>query len=339
MRRATVRALGGWSSDADRHELLRRLTREAAPGSIVHLARLLVHSAAPSPAPLVRAAPARVLQSPAPRVSLIVPTRDGADVLATCIRSIRARTRYDDYEIIIVDNGSVQERTRQLFAELRTDPAIRILSRPEPFNFSRLNNAAAREATGTILGLINNDIEVTRGEWLVEMVALALRPETGCVGAKLLYPDGRIQHAGVVVGLGGVAGHAHRFAPADDPGYLERLRFAHDVSAVTAACLLIRREVFDAVGGLDEELTVAFNDVDFCLRVRAAGYRNLWTPFAELIHHESASRGSDITPAKAKRFAQEYGAMQRRWGEVLLNDPYYSPHLTYDREEFSLRLR
>jgi GT2 family glycosyltransferase len=260
-------------------------------------------------------------------------------VLATCIRSIRARTRYDDYEIIIVDNGSVQQRTHDLFAELRADPAIRILARPEPFNFSRLNNAAAREATGTILGLVNNDIEVTHGAWLAEMVALAVRPATGCVGAKLLYPDGRIQHAGVVVGLGGVAGHAHRFARADDPGYLGRLRHVHDVSAVTAACLLIRREVFDAVGGLDEELTVAFNDVDFCLRVREAGYRNLWTPFAELTHHESASRGSDITPAKAKRFAQEYAAMQRRWGAALLNDPYYSPHLTYDREEFSLRLR
>ena len=143
----------------------------------MHLAKLLVHSAAPSSAPPVRAAPARMLPSPAPRVSLIIPTRDGAEVLATCIRSIRARTRYDDYEIIIVDNGSVQERTKQLFAELRADPAIRILSRPEPFNFSRLNNAAAREATGTILGLVNNDIEVTHGEWLAEMVALAVAPD------------------------------------------------------------------------------------------------------------------------------------------------------------------
>jgi GT2 family glycosyltransferase len=306
---------------------------------VVHLAKLLVHSAGSTAVPPIRVAPARALPRSVPRVSLIIPTRDGAEVLATCIRSIRARTRYDDYEIIIVDNGSVQQRTHDLFAELRTDPGIRILERPEPFNFSRLNNAAARAATGTILGLVNNDIEVTHGEWLAEMVALAARPTTGCVGAKLLYPDGRIQHAGVVAGLGGVAGHAHRFARADDPGYLDRLRHVYDVSAVTAACLVIRRAVFEAVGGLDEELTVAFNDVDFCLRVREAGYRNLWTPFAELVHHESASRGSDITPAKARRFAQEYAAMQRRWGAALLNDPYYSPHLTYDREEFSLRLR
>ena len=180
---------------------------------------------------------------------------------------------------------------------------------------------------------------MTHENWLGEMVALAVRQDVGCVGAKLLYPDGRLQHAGVVIGLGGVAGHAQRFARADDPGYLERLRAVHEVSAVTAACLVVRREVFDAVGGLDEGLTVAFNDVDFCLRVRAAGYLNLWTPFARLVHHESVSRGRDFTPAKAKRFADEYAAMQRRWGAQLLNDPYYSPHLTYDREDFSLRLR
>jgi GT2 family glycosyltransferase len=276
---------------------------------------------------------------PAPRVTLIIPTRDGADVLATCIRSIRALTRYPDYEIVIVDNGSVQDGTRRLFAELSADPAIRILPRPEPFNFSRLNNAAASEATGSILALVNNDIEATHEDWLGEMVALAIRQDVGCVGARLLYPDGRLQHGGVVIGLGGVAGHAHRFARADDPGYLGRLRAVHEVGAVTAACLVVRREVFDAVGGLDEGLTVAFNDVDFCLKVRAAGYLNLWTPFARLIHHESLSRGRDVTPAKAKRFADEYASMQRRWGAQLLYDPYYSPHLTYDREDFSLRLR
>ena len=180
---------------------------------------------------------------------------------------------------------------------------------------------------------------MTDGEWLGEMVALALQPDVGCVGARLLYPDGRIQHAGVVVGLGGVAGHGHRFAPANVPGYLGRLNAVHEVSAVTAACLLIRRDAFDAVHGLDEDLTVAFNDVDFCLRVRAAGYRNLWTPFAALIHHESVSRGRDLTPAKAKRFAGEFAMMRRRWGADLLHDPYYSPHLTYDLEDFSLRLR
>ena len=340
LRRATVREIGGWRADVPdaQHDLLLRLTRIAEPRAVVHLAKALAHTAEPVPVPSARKA-APEIPDPPPRVSLIIPTRDGADVLATCIRSIRSCTHYPDYEIIIVDNGSVQDRTKRLFAEFAADPAIKIMPRPEPFNFSRLNNAAAREATGSILALINNDIEVTDENWLAEMVALAVEPKTGCVGAKLRYPDGRLQHAGVVIGLGGVAGHAHRFARADDPGYLGRLRGVHEVSAVTAACLVIRREVFDAVGGLDEGLTVAFNDVDFCLKVRAAGYLNLWTPFAELVHHESVSRGRDLTPAKAKRFADEYATMQRRWGAQLLNDPYYSPHLTYDREDYSLRLR
>lgn len=343
MRRETVRARGGWRPEAGgahHHDLLLRLTKDAAPRAIVHLAKLLVHGSTEADRPLGgQVAPKSNVPSPAPRVSLMIPTRDNASVLETCVRSMRSRTRYQNYEIVIIDNGSVEEKTKRLFAELSRDPSIRILSRPGPFNFSALNNAAAREATGDILGLVNNDIEVTREDWLDEMVALAMRPETGCVGAKLLYPDGRIQHAGVVIGLGGVAGHGHRFARPDERGYLDRLRAVHNVSAVTAACLLIRREVFDDVGGLDESLTVAFNDVDFCLKVRAAGYLNLWTPFAELIHHESVSRGRDLTPSKARRFADEYATMQRRWGADLLNDPYYSPHLTYDREDFSLRLR
>ena len=342
MRRETVRSLGGWRAEAaaHRHDLVLRLTNSAEPRATVHLAKVVVHGMAEANTPGRDQAPARrSVPTPEPRVSLIIPTRDNADVLATCIRSIRSRSRYGNYETIIIDNGSVEEKTKRLFAEFSSDPSIRILPMPGPFNFSRLNNAAAREATGEILGLVNNDIEVTREDWLTEMVALALRPEVGCVGAKLLYPDGRIQHAGVVIGLGGVAGHGHRFARGDDPGYLNRLRTVQNVSAVTAACLVIRREVFERVGGLDEGLTVAFNDVDFCLRVRAAGYLNLWTPFAELIHHESVSRGRDLTPSKARRFADEYATMQRRWGAELLSDPYYSPHLTYDREDFSLRLR
>jgi O-antigen biosynthesis protein len=341
LRRDTVQRLAGWRSAGrtPQHDLISRLADSAEPRAIVHLAKLLVHGPAERQTPRC-AAEARSRATPsAPRISLIIPTRDNADVLATCIRSIRSRTRYDNYEILVVDNGSMEGKTKRLFAELSSDPAIRILPRAEPFNFSRLNNVAARAAAGTILGLINNDIEVQREDWLDEMVALAMRPDVGCVGAKLLYPDGRIQHGGVVLGLYGVAGHAHRFAAADEPGYLDRLRAVHEVSAVTAACLLVRKQVFDQVGGLDENLAVAFNDVAFCLKVRAAGYLNLWTPFAELIHHESASRGRDLTPAKAQRFAGEYAIMQRRWGRALLNDPYYSPHLTYDGEDFSLRQR
>ncbi|MEA2879121.1 MAG: hypothetical protein QOF14_4317 [Hyphomicrobiales bacterium] len=338
----TVRALGGWRDTAKellQHDLILRLSKSVEPHTIVHLAKVLVHrrDERQISLPLETSKPRRLTSGP--RVSLIIPTRDNADLLATCIRSIRSHTSYDNYEILIVDNGSIAEKTKRLFAELGSDAVIRILPRPEPFNFSRLNNSAAREATGAIIGLINNDIEVTREDWLDEMVALAMRPEIGCVGAKLLYPDGRIQHAGVVVGLYGLAGHAYRLARSDEPGYFNRLRTVHNVSAATAACLVVRKEVFEQVGGLDEGLAVAFNDVDFCLKVRAVGYRNVWTPFAELVHHESVSRGRDLTPEKASRFADEYTIMQQRWGEQLLSDPYYSPHLTYDAEDFSLRLR
>lgn len=331
-------ALGGWRAEESAHDFARRVTGAVAPDAIVHLAKVLTHRshhADPLPRSHLRAGEAESM----PRVSLIIPTRDRAELLEPCVRSIRARTRYPNYEILIVDNGSVEEKTARLFDELTKDKAVRVLPQPGPFNFSRLNNVAAREATGDMLALVNNDIEAIDDHWLDEMVSLAWQPEVGCVGAKLLYPDGRLQHAGIAIGLGGVAGHAHRFEPKNAPGYLGRLRTAHEVSAVTAACLLVRREVFDQVGGLDEELQVAFNDVDFCLKLRAAGYLNIWTPFAELIHHESVSRGRDFTPTKAKRFADEYATMQRRWGAVLLNDPYYSPHLTYDREDFSVRLR
>jgi GT2 family glycosyltransferase len=340
LRAATVRSVGGWRAEAGsacRHDLLLRLAARVAPETIVHVAKVLVHTAEATEPPLAR--PHYAVPMPPPRVSLIIPTRDSAALLETCISSIRRHTRYPDYEILIIDNGSVEDTTKALFARLTADPAIRVLPRPGPFNFSALNNSAVGEATGSIVGLVNNDIEATEDGWLDEMVALAARPDAGCVGARLLYPDGRLQHGGIVIGIGGVAGHAHRFAPPSAPGYLNRLRTVQNMSAVTAACLLVRKSVYDQVSGLDEGLTVAFNDVDFCLRVRAAGYLNLWTPFATLTHHESASRGRDMTPAKARRFADEYAAMQKRWGADLLADPYYSPNLSYDREDFSVRPR
>jgi len=260
-------------------------------------------------------------------------------MLSACIDSIRNRTRYRNYEILIVDNGSVEKRTTELLKTLSTDPSIRVLQQPGPFNFSALNNTAVGISAGDVICFINDDIEALNEDWLEQMLVLAEQGAVGCVGAKLVYPDRRIQHGGIVLGLYGLAGHAHRFAKHDDPGYLDRLTAVQDVSAVTAACLLVRRRVFDQVGGLDEQLAVAFNDVDFCLRVRAAGYLNVWTPFAELVHHESVSRGRDLSLGKSRRFAAEYATMQQRWGRELLNDPYYSPHLTHDREDFSLRLR
>jgi GT2 family glycosyltransferase len=340
MRRDTVCALDGWSVShgGPHHDLALRLTTRVKPETSVHVAKLLFHQPADSVAAgQAVASPARAKVSS--RVSLIVPTRDNAEMLSACIESIRKRTRYQNYEILIVDNGSVKGSTIALFDKLKVDPAVRIVPQPVPFNFSALNNAAVGMSTGDVVGFINDDIEVLSEDWLEQMLLLAEQEQVGCVGAKLVYPDRRIQHGGIVLGLYGLAGHAHRFAQHDDPGYLDRLRGIQNVSAVTAACLLVRRRVFDEVGGLDETLAVAFNDVDFCLRVRAAGYLNVWTPFAELIHHESVSRGRDLSPAKSRRFAAEYAAMQERWGFELLNDPYYSPHLTYDREDFSLRLR
>ena len=197
-----------------------------------------------------------------------------------------------------------------------------------PFNYSAINNFGARHAKGTVIGLVNNDIEVINPEWLTEMVSQCLRPEIGCVGAKLYYSNDTVQHAGVILSLGGVAGHSHKHFPRNHPGYFHRLSLVQTLSAVTAACLLIRKEIFDLVSGLDEKnLKVAFNDVDFCLKVREAGYRNLWTPYAELYHYESISRGAEDSPEKIARFTQEVNFMKAKWTDYLERDPFYSPNL------------
>jgi len=206
-----------------------------------------------------------------------------------------------------------------------------------PFNYSALNNAAAKLARGDVLGLLNNDLEVISPDWLLEMVSHAVRPNIGAVGAKLWYPNDTLQHGGVILGLGGVAGHAHHNILRGMFGYFGRAKVVQNFSAVTAACLLVRKSIYEEVGGLNEpNLQVAFNDVDFCLRVREAGYRNIWTPYAELYHHESATRGFEDTPEKQARFAKEVKYMRQRWGDLLLNDPAYSPNLTLDHGDFSL---
>ena len=207
-----------------------------------------------------------------------------------------------------------------------------------PFNYSAINNFGVRHAKGEIIGLVNNDIEPINGSWLAEMVRQVLRPEIGCVGAKLYYPNGTLQHGGVILGLGGVAGHAHRFFPRQSDGYCGRLKLAQNLTAVTAACLLLRKNVFNEVRGLNEpRLAVAYNDVDLCLKVHQAGYRNLWTPYAELYHHESISRGADNTPKKRARWLKEMAYMRRTWAHLLDNDPAYNPNLTLVYEDFSLR--
>lgn len=273
---------------------------------------------------------------PAPRVSLIVPTRDRLSLLKPCIEDLLNKTDYPDVEVIIVDNGSTEPETLAFLAAIAAHPKVRVLRIEGPFNFSALNNSAARIATGEILGFINNDIAVIAPDWLHEMVSQLTPQDVAVVGAKLYYGNDTLQHGGVVLGIGGVAGHAEKHAARKAFGYFGQLQATRSISAVTAACMLIRRKVFEEVGGFDEvNLAVAFNDVDLCLKVRAAGHRIVWTPYAALYHLESASRGADTDPAKAKRFEREVLYMLRRWGPVLEQDPYYNPNLALTSESLS----
>lgn len=278
------------------------------------------------------------IPDPKPMVSLIIPTRDRLELLQNCIESIVEKTKYLNYEILIVDNDSIEPKTLEYFHDVENKfDQIRILSFKGEFNYSAINNWAVTQARGEIVGLVNNDIEVISPEWLTEMVSHAIRPEIGVVGAKLLYPDYKIQHAGVVIGIGGVAGHSHKYFSDNSHGYFSRLKVVQNYSAVTAACFLVRKEVFAEAGGLDQlNLKIAFNDIDFCLKVTKAGYRNLWTPYAKLFHHESISRGSEDTPEKQARFNQEVDFMKTKWGNLLQCDPFYSPNLTLVHEDFSL---
>jgi GT2 family glycosyltransferase len=274
------------------------------------------------------------LPSVLPLVSIIIPTRDRADLLGMCLDSLLAKTTYANYEIIIVDNGSVEASTQALFARLPKD-RVSVIRDDAPFNYSRLNNLAVAQAKGNVICLMNNDIEILTPDWMEEMLSFASQSDIGCVGARLWFPDGRLQHAGVITGLGGVAGHPNKYFPKGYAGYFGRAILTQSMSAVTAACLMIRRDLWNKVQGFDEDLAVAFNDVDFCLRVKAAGYRNVWTPHAEMNHHESASRGNETTPEKRQRYLEEIERMKSRWGDTLAGDPAYNPNLTLAHDDFS----
>jgi GT2 family glycosyltransferase len=273
----------------------------------------------------------RPIPTPAPLVSLIVPTRDRADLLGMCVNGLLDHTDYPAIELLIVDHASERPETFELFDELKSDPRVRILPYSGPFNYSAMNNMAVAQARGSIVGLVNNDIDVINSSWLSEMVALAILDDVGAVGAKLLFPDGRVQHAGVVLGVGGAANYFNHLAKRSDVGYFGRNVLTSSVSAVTAACLIVRKSVFDEVGGLNEaDLAVAFNDIDFCLKVMKKGYRNVWTPHAELYHHESASRGAEDTPEKTERFQREIDYMWKTWGPELAHDPFYNDNFSLD---------
>lgn len=375
-RRNLIVELGGFRSEYDGsqdHDLALRVVAAVSPSQVVHIPRILYHwravpgSTATSinekrysidagrravaahlshlgrhgtvePAP---EAPCfhRVrhsLPTDLPSVSIVICTRDHGDLLQTAVNSITSRSTYDNYDITIVDNGSRDGKTLKLLAELADRPEITVIRDDAPFNYSKLNNMAVARTRGDVVCLLNDDIELLSPNWLEEMVALAIVPDVAAVGARLWYPDGTLQHGGVIIGIGGVANHAHLRLPKGHAGYAGRAVLQQEFSAVTGACLMVRRRVFDEVGGLDENLAVAFNDVDFCLRLRSAGYRNVWTPYAELVHHESASRGAEDNPVKRARFQGEVRFMQERWGAALHHDPYYSPHLSTRSADFTL---
>lgn len=273
--------------------------------------------------------------TPAPKASLIIPTRNRLDLLQTCVDSLFARTDYPDWEVLIVDNGSDDAATLAYLEGLQQAGRARVLRDPSPFNYAALNNAAVRVASGQVLVFLNNDVETIHPDWLTELVAQACRDGIGAVGARLWYPDDTLQHAGVVLGIGGVAAHVFTGLRRGEPGYAGRALVSQNWSAVTGACLAVRKERFDEVGGFEESLAVAFNDVDLCLKLRAAGYRNLWTPYAELYHHESATRArDDSSPEKARRLAREAEQMRRRWGSLLTADPAYNPQLSLRQPGF-----
>ncbi|MBD3880414.1 tetratricopeptide repeat protein [Phormidium tenue FACHB-886] len=274
------------------------------------------------------------------RVSIIIPTRNLGKVLNRCLESIFLRSTYPDYEVIVIDNGSDEPETLKVLEtwQNRQPERFKCYRLDIPFNYSRINNAAVQYATGDYLLFLNNDTEVIAADWIEGMVEQAQRSSIGAVGARLLYEDEKIQHAGVVLGLGGAAGHVFYHFPGSNPGYFGQLITVNNYSAVTAACLMCRREVFEQVNGFDEDLAVAYNDVDLCLKIVQSGYRNVYLPHVSLYHHESKSRGHEDTPEKKNRLRQEAEILQQRWASFIEHDPCYSPNLTRERADCSLSI-
>jgi GT2 family glycosyltransferase len=375
-RRETVQALGGFRTGyegSQDYDLMLRVSESATPEQIRHVPAILYHWRAASGSTALsnaqksyawdagrraiqdhlqrRGVAAEVSRSRSAsyyrvhyslpdallKVSIIIPTRDGFDLLSRCVESLLARTTYPNYEVLVVDNGSSEPRAVAFLDSLRGRQGFRVLSCPGAFNYSAMNNLAFENAEGEVLCLLNNDTEVITPDWIQEMAGCLLQPGVGIVGARLLFGDGTVQHAGVLAGVGGVANHVHAFIAQDHPGHFGRAWLAQDWSGVTGACMMIRRAVYDQLGGLDaEHLAVAFNDVDFCLRARAAGWRVVYTPYAELYHHESSTRGSDRGREKRQRAKRERDYMRKRWATELAEDPFYNPNLSHKPPFFTL---
>jgi GT2 family glycosyltransferase len=367
-----VRRVGGFRSGS-RHcllyDLLLRCTEDLGRDRIRHLPEILYHRRGRGPfelgevavtarresiastitkfEPMTDVEPGSIpgtcrirwpLRRPKPWVSVIIPTRNQHTLLRACLDSLRSITDYEGFEAVVVDNQSDDPDSLTYLDSIRDVPGVRVISLDVPFNYSALNNLAVRESQGEILAFLNNDVEIMTGDWLEEMVSHAVRRKVGAVGAKLCYPDGTIQHGGVVLGGGArkdaVAAHLNWRLKRDAPGYFGDAQVVRNLSAVTAACMVIRRDLFDGVGGFNEtNLEVAFNDVDLCLRLGELGYWIVWTPFAELVHHESRSRGSDRSRRNRARFVREVLYMRNRWSDRLDHDPFYSPNLDLERAD------
>jgi len=310
--------------------------QEGGAERLASLTHVVSNSVCLSPGPFGTVRLQYQLFAPAPKVSIIVATRDRVELLRTCVQGLLEETVYPNFELIVADNGSREGETLRYMDEIALDSRVRVVRWPYPFNYSAINNFAAGHASGEYLCLLNNDIEVLEPQWLEEMVREAVQPGIGAVGARLLYPDRTIQHAGVALGIGNAAGHAHRGLQEDEAGYFAQTHIVRGASAVTAACMLVAKRHFEAVGGLDEDdLAVAYNDVDLCLKLRVRGLVNIYTPLATLIHHESKSRGLDFAPEHLERYMRELAAFQQRWRVAEVVDPWHHPQLNRQSEVFS----
>ena len=316
-----------YASDAARRAIAEALERRGEPGEVREVAG----------APGVYVVRYRIAEKRT--VSIVLPTRDHGDDVERCLTSVFGRTTYPNFEVLLVDNGTTEARSRAILAAWeKRDERVRLLRYDVPFNYAKINNWAVARARGPYLVLLNNDTEVLNPDWLEAMVEQAQRPSIGAVGAMLLYDDDTVQHAGVIVGINGVAGHSHKHLPADAAGYFQMLKAVNNYSAVTAAALMVRKSVYDELGGLEEELAVAFNDVDFCLKATRAGLRNVWLPHVVLRHAESKSRGHDTTFARRQILYREEALLKKRWATETRPDPYYSPNLTLRSEDYALRI-
>lgn len=276
-----------------------------------------------------------------PKISILIPNKDHVEDLRRCITSIVEKSTWENYEILVAENNSVTKEIFSYYEELQNNPRIRVLTYEGDFNYSKVNNFAAREAEGEYLLLLNNDTQVITVNWMEELLMYAQRPDVGAVGGKLYYGDKTIQHAGVVIGLGAhrTAGHVHYRQKRENLGYMGRLCYAQDMTAVTGACLMVKKSLYEQMGGLDESFAVSLNDVDFCLKLRRAGYLNVFTPFAELYHFESVSRGLDDQGEKAQRYDEESARFREKWkAELEAGDPYFNPNFSLDKPDFSLRV-